>query len=434
MPNSDSAVTFPSRSATLTHERDSARKRAHALVLTGSLVMLFSSTMVSGINFATNVVMARLLGPSLFGQVAVATTLLMMASCITLSFQMVCAKFVARNETQGGKVAVYRGLLKNSWLVSLSLGLALFLAQGPVSRYLNVPGSILIAILAIGIAFYAPVGVRRGAMQGLCLFPRLSANLIVEASTRFVIGVALVLMGYGVLGGVGAISAAVVMAYFVPGVPKSLRAEAVTEELASFAEAFQAIVFFVGQVIINNIDIVLVKHFFPSDQAGIYAAVALVGRVLYFAAWSVASAMFPVTAAVKKEHESPKVVWVPMALVAGISVSFIFVVSMFPQFIMGAIFGRAFATTSSLLSLYAVATAIYAIAMVLMAYEISRRIANVGWLQLLFSGILVVVIGFYHHSLREVIVVQIVLMTLMLVLVSFPFLRRLRRISMEVLP
>jgi O-antigen/teichoic acid export membrane protein len=434
MPNSDSAVTFPSRNATLTQERDSARKRAHALVLTGSLVMLLSSTTVSGINFATNVVMARLLGPSLFGQVAVATTLLMMASCVTLSFQMVCAKFVARNVTQGGKVAVYRGLLKNSWLVSLSLGLALFLAQGPVSRYLNVPGSVLLAILAIGIAFYAPVGVRRGAMQGLTLFPRLGANLIVEASTRFVIGVALILMGYGVLGGVGAISAAVVMAYFIPGVPRSLRAEAVTEETASFAEAFQAIVFFVGQVIINNIDIVLVKHFFPSDQAGIYAAVALVGRVLYFAAWSVVSAMFPVTASVKKEHESPRVVWVPMALVAGISVAFIFVVSMFPQFIMGAIFGRAFATTSSLLSLYAVATAIYAIAMVLMAYEISRRIANVGWLQLLFSGILVVVIGFYHDSLREVIVVQIVLMTVMLVLVSFPFLRRLRRTSLEVMP
>ena len=154
---------------------------------------------------------------------------------------------------------------------------------------------------------------------------------------------ALILMGYGVLGGVGAISAAVVMAYFVPGIPKSLRAEAVTEEPASFAEAFQAIVFFVGQVIINNIDIVLVKHFFPPDQAGIYAAVALVGRVLYFAAWSVVSAMFPVSAQVKKDHESPRVVWVPMALVAGISLSFIFVVSMFPQFIMGAIFGRAFA-------------------------------------------------------------------------------------------
>ncbi|HET9789908.1 MAG TPA: hypothetical protein VFR08_01250, partial [Candidatus Angelobacter sp.] len=107
MPNSDSVVIFPSSNAIIAKERASARKRAHALVLTGSLVMLFSSTAVSGINFATNVVMARLLGPAMFGQVAVAATLLMMASCITLAFQMVCAKFVARNETASGKSAVY---------------------------------------------------------------------------------------------------------------------------------------------------------------------------------------------------------------------------------------------------------------------------------------------------------------------------------------
>jgi O-antigen/teichoic acid export membrane protein len=434
MPNSDSVVIFPSTNATIAKERASARRRTHALVLTGSLVMLFSSTTVSGINFASNVVMARLLGPAMFGQVAVAATLLMMASCITLSFQMVCAKFVARNETAGGKSAVYHGLLKNSWIVSLCIGLILVAAQKPVARYLNVPSSLLIAILAVGITFYAPVGVRRGAMQGLCLFTRLSGTYVVEAVTRFVIGVALVLMGYGVLGGVGAISIAVVMAYFIPAVPKSLRVKSVTEEPASFAEAFQAIVFFVGQVIINNIDIVLVKHFFPPEQAGLYAAVALVGRVLYFAAWSVVSAMFPVSASVKQEHESPNVIWLPMALVGAISALFILVVSLFPQVIMGAIFGRAFASTSSLLLLYAIATAIYALSMVLMAYEISRRIANVGWLQLWFSGILVLVIGVYHHSLREVILVQIVLMSLMLALVSFPFLRRFRRMSMEVTP
>lgn len=227
---------------------------------------------------------------------------------------------------------------------------------------------------------------------------------------------------------------AVVVAYFIPRAPKALDVEPVVEEPASFAEAFQAIVFFVGQVIINNIDIILVKHYFAPDQAGMYAAVALVGRVLYFAAWSIVSAMFPVSASVKKEHESPRVIWLPMGLVAGVSALFILVVSLFPKVIMGAIFGGAFASTSSLLSLYAIATAIYAIAVVLMAYEISRRIANVGWLQLLFSGILVLVIGVYHHSLREVILVQIVLMGLMLVLVSFPFLRRHRRISEEATP
>jgi hypothetical membrane protein len=62
-----------------------------------------------------------------------------------------------------------------------------------------------------------------------------------------------------------------------------------------------------------------------------------------------------------------------------------------------------------------------------MAYEMSRRIANTGWLQLVFSGVLVLGIGIFHHTLREVILVQIVLMSVMLVLVLLPFLRRHRR-------
>jgi hypothetical membrane protein len=61
---------------------------------------------------------------------------------------------------------------------------------------------------------------------------------------------------------------------------------------------------------------------------------------------------------------------------------------------------------------------------VFIAYEMSRRIANTGWLQLMFSGALVAGIGLFHASLHEVIMVRIVLMAVMLALVALPFLRR----------
>lgn len=38
--------------------------------------------------------------------------------------------------------------------------------------------------------------------------------------------------------------------------------------------------FFAGQGAINNFDIVLMNHFFIPEQAGIYAAVSLVGRLI----------------------------------------------------------------------------------------------------------------------------------------------------------
>src|SRR5712671_3734186 len=167
--------------------------------------------------------------------------------------------------------------------------------------------------LALGITVYAPLGVKRGAMQGVCAFPRLGANFVIEALTRFVVG--FVIAGYGALGAVGAISASVVAAYFLPRIPPQLRVQPGVSEPASFAEALQAIVFFVGQVIINNVDILLVKHFFSSDPAGIYAAISQIGRLLYFAAWfGVVNAMFPVTAAAKEEHRKAHGIGLPLLL------------------------------------------------------------------------------------------------------------------------
>lgn len=420
----DNAVTFPEQPNRLLAAAGSWRRKSpQGVVLGGSIIMLLSTTLVSLLNFAYNVVMARMLGPSRFGHVTVAVTLLMLASAVTLAFQLVCAKFVARNPAAGAKAGVYRSLRTKAWLVSLALGGALFLAQRVIAQYLRLPDPHMLAVLAIGIAVYVPLGVRRGAMQGLCSFPRLSGSFIVEALTRFVTGVVLVMAGYGVLGAVGAISAAVLAAYLFPPLGTELKAQTEAGNPASFGEGIQAIVFFVGQVIICNIDVLLVKHFFAPDVAGLYAAVALVGRLLYFASWSVISAMFPVSAAEAKD-EGPHMTIVPLSIVGTLSVAFILTLSLFPHLIIHTVFGVEFHQGEPLLPLYAAATGLYSLSVVLMAYEMSRRIANTGWLQLIFSGVLVLAIGAFHTTLREVIVVQIVLMSVMLILVSFPFLRR----------
>ena len=431
MSQSDSAVTFPAAGTPVAVETKSQRPNIRSLVLGGSLVMLISMVLVNGFNFAYNVFMARVLGPSEFGHINAAITILLIASSVSLSFQLVCAKFVARNEATGAKSAVVKSLLGKAWIASLIIAAVLFIAQKPFAAYLNLPDHWILGFLALGVAVYAPLGVKRCAMQGLCFFPRLGANFVVEACTRFVVGVGLVIAGYGALGAVGAISAAVVMAYFLPPMPRELAVPAAAGEPASFAEAVQAIVFFIGQVIINNIDILLVKHFFPAEPAGIYAAIAQIGRLLYFVCWfGIVNAMFPVAAS-RQDQKKSEALGLPMLLVFAISCIFVLVAALFPHFIMGVIFGSKFINIGSLLALYATATALYSLSVVLIAYEMSRRIGNTGWLQLLISGALFLVIGFFHQSLYEVIMVRIVLMVIMLLLVSFPFLRRVVRAPVE---
>jgi len=134
--------------------------------------------------------------------------------------------------------------------------------------------------------------------------------------------------------------------------------------------------------------------------------------------------MFPVTAAAKEDNRKAHSIGLPLLLVFGISIAFVVVAGLFPHLIMGVIFGTRFVETGCLLALYAVATGLYSLSVVFIAYEMSRRIANTGWLQLLFSGALVLGISLFHQTLREVILVRVVLMAVMLVLVSLPFLRK----------
>jgi hypothetical protein len=69
----------------------------------------------------------------------------------------------------------------------------------------------------------------------------------------------------------------------------------------------------------------------------------------------------------------------------------------------------------------AIATGIYALAVVLITYEMSRRIANTGWFQLAVSLMLIAGVLVFHDSLVQVIVVQQVLRLVLLVGVSVPF-------------
>lgn len=399
-----------------------------ATVLTGSVVMLLGSGVVSAVNFAYNVLMARYLGPSDFGQVSAIATLLMIASALTISFQLVCAKFVARNSTSWAKSRVFESLLKRAWVGGAVVGGGLLLLRDPLARLLKLPTNILVVLLAVAVAFSLPMGVKRGGLQGLCAFRSLSLNFIIEAGIKLVVAVAVIFMGYGMVGAVGAIAASVVAAYLFMPVRFSADADTSADRHcipASFHEGMQAIVFSVGQVIINNVDILLVKLFFDPRQAGLYAAVALVGRLLYFASWQIVSAMFPISASAKPHEKVSKVLVTPLVMVASITLVFGLTLWFAPHFIITMVFGQEFLQASSLFGLYAVATGLYALSVVLMTYEMSRRIANTGWLQLAFSGVMILMIAIFHDTLRQVIVVQIVLMTMLLIIVSLPFLKHL---------
>jgi O-antigen/teichoic acid export membrane protein len=410
-------------------EAPPSNRSLRSRVLGGSVIMLISSGFVGAANLVYNLALAHKLGADDFGQASAVYTVLMLLSAVTLSFQLLCSKFVAKNDSLTEKVGIYRYFHRRSWIFGIGISLLLLYASPVVSRYLNLNARSYIQLLAAAIGFYVPLGVRRGLMQGMYDFRRLALNFMLEVVVKLGGALFLVAEGLGVRGVIIAVVVSIVVAYIFAQPRRDLTPGAKAVLPTAVGEGVQALVFFVGQVIINNLDIVLVKHFFAATQAGVYAAIALVGRVVYMSSWAVVSSMFPFSARVQSEERDGRtVLGTAMLLVILISAGFTLAVWIAPPALWHVLLGPGFplgghSLYSSLLVLYAATTGIYSLSVVLMSYEISRKIGNVSWLQLGFSGAIVIGIYIWHGTLHQVVAVQTVLMVMLLLLVSVPFLR-----------
>ena len=403
-------------------------KSLRSRIISGSVVLLSGSSLATAVNLAYNIAVARFLGPQGFGHATAVYTLLTLTSAVTLSFQIVATKVVAQQTSEPERDAAYRDLQRGSWLCGGAVGLALLLFQKPIADYLNLPNSLLVALLAIGVAFYVPLGARRGYIQGAFGFTSLAKSLVVEGLVRLLGSVALIEFGFGVNGVIAANALAIAVAYLLiapkltPAVPTPLRAR------TAFREVTQAMIFYSGQVLINNCDIVLVKHFFSPEVAGLYAAVAMVGRVTFSFSTAVVNSMFPIVAGSRHEdRRGLSLIATAMGLVLAVGMVFAIALRLTPAWIWTRFFGASFVLPGPhgfpyLLALYAITTVIYSLSVVVITYEMSYKIANTSWLQLVFSGLMIVGISRFHASLLQVIMVQLVLMIVLLLSVAVPFL------------
>jgi O-antigen/teichoic acid export membrane protein len=392
------------------------------------VVLLSGSGLTTAINLTYNIMVARFLGPKGFGHATVVYTILTLVSAVTLSFQIISAKVVAQQSVLARKAAVYRSFHRGAWACGIFVSLLLFVFQRAIAQYLNLPDSVLVALLAIGAAFYVPLGTRRGYIQGTLGFRRLATNLVLEGAVRLCGSFLLIELGYGAQGVIAANALAVAVAYFAvqpklgPRVPNPLA--------FSYAvrETVQALVFFSGQVLINNCDIVLVKHFFAAREAGLYAAVAMVGRVIFAFSSAVVNSMFPLVAGTgEEERKDFKVIATSLLLVLGTGSVLALGLAIAPSGVWTRFFGAGFEIAGKydlpyLLALYAITTVIYSLSVVIITFEMSYKIANTSYVQLAFSGVLIGALCIFHSSLRQVILVQLILMMVLLVLVAMPFL------------
>jgi O-antigen/teichoic acid export membrane protein len=270
-------------------------------------------------------------------------------------------------------------------------------------------------LLAIAFPFCFSQGVDRGILQGKTRFGLLALSYQAEMWVRLGGAVVLVAAGFSVSGAVGAILLSFIATWYVARkVRKQLPHNGhfqPTERTKALHFAVPVSVALIGQVLLNNSDIIIVNHFFEQHAAGQYAAVALIGRIVFFATWSVVTTLFPVVAQLERQGKSHRhLLGYSLGLVGVISSLILVATILQPELIMSILFGNAYLESAPLLWMYALATAFYSMANVIITYRLSAGNGG-GSVFAIVAGISQVLgLCIWHESLQQVVLIQVYIM------------------------
>ncbi len=384
-------------------------------------VFMLSVLLVNGGNYIYNLLLGRLLGPSVFAEAALLVTLLLVLSFAGMTFQLAAAKFAVLFESDQWarfRFKMYKGALLTG---VLSMILLILFAEN-LQNLFQTKSATMFMVFALGIPVYFLMSVNRGIYQGKMAFTKLSTSYQTEMWSR--LGITLLLIFVLPFEPATLVALGILISFFFGMLPtesknfKFDKTARLTSENTKMVSTFIILTacYEGTQIIINNSDILMVKHYFDATQAGLYASLALIGRVVYFVAWMFVMILLPTVVQRKKDGlATAPVLFKYVIIISLLSATIVSACWLFPELIVSLMFGEQYLAISGLLWKYAMATSIFAISNIFAYYYLSLD----HYVPVIISGILGVsqigLIVFYHESLEQVVIVQIIAMAVLLI-------------------
>jgi O-antigen/teichoic acid export membrane protein len=394
------------------------------LVAGGSLLVLAILVTNAG-NYLLNLLLGRWLTPAEFSDANLMVTLMLTFTSISVCLVMVSARFIGTRDAEGRHDDAERlARTFRKWALIAGLGIAVVLAgAAPLwSNVFRTGSAVPFVILACGMPFYFRCAVGRGVMQGRFRFRPLAVTYMVEMAVRLGLGTVLVAIGLGVNGATAAASLSLVVAWGTVTLLSRHKAKGSSDGIADTTGvrkyALFVSVLLTGQIIINNGDVLISKIFLVPTEAGLYSAVALVGRAVFFLSWSVATVVFPVVASRHaKGHGGQGILAGGVVAVVGLGLTCTLGALFVGGPVLGVVLGPEYAGLSVPLAVYALATTLFAVANLIASHHLATHRLRESWVILAGAGVQTCLLLLLHGSIAQLITAQLIAMSLLLIAV-----------------
>ncbi len=259
--------------------------RRYAVYFSGSMVVAF-------LNYAFHPVLGRLLSPADFGDVQALISLITQSSIIFGAFSVVAVNITTNTENPHERDAIISELQKISfWIIGITF-VFLLLSISELKSFFNFGTIYPLVGLAIILPISAIATFRNAYLQGSGRFKHLSLSGVVSSLGRLVLAVSGIILGMGVFGatlGIVLANVAVLIYLFYQtkdSLHLSTKTNVHTLEKGSVVKEliYGVLVFFATSLvtIYYTSDVLIIKHYFSSVDAGLYSGISAIAKILFF--------------------------------------------------------------------------------------------------------------------------------------------------------
>lgn len=392
-----------------------ARIRATLGLGVGPMVVL--TFLASATNYASNLIFSRVLSPESFGDLTALLALTVVVAVPTGAAQTVIAERLAVAEHEGRyerSAYLIRHAVAHVGLYAFVLGLLYVPAIPLIQEALDLQaiGPALALAPMLVLSFFTPLAF--GILQGLERFVALGVVVLFIAVSRIAFGVPWALAEGGAGGALlgqalGNALALAAVAWFAR--ERLLRGGtgAATAGIMRRPDqrALAASGAFMGFALLSNLDIVLAKLLLDGREAGQYAVLATVGKIIVFLPGSIALVMVPSAARARHTTGSAATVLrTAGALVLATSLLFAIPAALEPHMVIETMFGERYLGVSDGVLPCVIAGAGLALLNLLVVYTVA--IQDRRWIALLLAAVVaqVLSISLLAHDAVDVATVQ----------------------------
>jgi len=399
---------------------------------------MFFAFLLTGVFFYLNQFFAaRLLGTATYGEFGALSSLSFFLQFILFTFLTLLignsiSKFKGQNNLQIIPIFHSRMLLYIT-LTGVAAFIIFSLLSGQIANFLHIDSVILIFFIGILFLFCWILPVNLGVMQGLQRFNHMALLNFLPAALKFFLSVTLMIIGFGLFGAVGGLVIgfiiAVIISFYLlrdlirfPGLKKSslstsdpenasFSAREINREIKGVVRYSFPVIFAVICIAIpTNIDVVLIKHFFTSENAGLYTAVSVFGRAMLSVSVAITTVMYPKVVEAHTQKSETRNILNKSLLYTGLSAgAAAILLYILPNFFLGLFYGEEFLGAGSFLKIYGIFIFFFSLTTVLVYNSLAKNRYGFIYLFAALSFLEIGLIWLYHSSILNVIQIFLII-------------------------